>query len=1240
MKNRSFKRFIYQLLIALLALILSGIIYQLRHVTTDSRQYLDEFRSGFRMLEEEVGAELDAFVARYIDTEGEILKDAAYLKKLEQAFRDDGYVFVIYDGEMLEFWSHNALPKIYYVPPENVSGALEKPNGWYYYQQQIIDGRHFLLYCIVKQDFRYQNRFLVNRFHDKLPALEKLFFISDRTDEGYPVYDGHSNYLFSLVLRREAGLIQPAGILYALSLVFAIASLMIFVFSSFRYLSRLFHAGKRSLAIGGFILTLGFIRLISFWLQIPTVFYDGVMFSPGLYAASDLLPSLGDLFLNVTLISILAYFIYYNLRQFAVQPLDSKGTGSIMGFGLFTLIYLICGWSLYLIRGLVINSQLNLDVNFIFNLDIYSLIGFLIIGLIFFAFFFFSVLLCRLALSLLGSVHRFYAVSLFTFALLIVVTWIFREFSPTWWMLAIASILVFELDRRNKSAEKALASLVIALFLFSLVSTFALYQFNEEKDLEKRKTLVLQLASEQDPVAEFLFNEIEEALFNDNQLQNLVRRDPYNETAIYNYLQHHYFYDFWAKYDMQVTVCAPGEMLLIKPANIEQECSAFFYDYITAFGKETISDYFIYLDNNTGRNSYITKIPVSMGEDPEHVSEYHVYLEFDSKFIAREMGFPELLIDDAIDINRELINYSYATYKEGVLVNEFGPYVYGVDPGAYKIPENEFSLFEFDGYSHLMYQQDEETLLLISRPKRTLLEGVAPFSYLFITFFVLVIVFWLLVSKQKPSALLKMNFKRRVQYSMITILVVSALAIGGVSAWFIYNIYENKNLSVLNEKAHGVVQELEFTLADQRVLDYTMEYYLYDILLQYSNVFFTDINLYAPNGFLLASSRPKVFEEGLVGSKMNALAYLKVHNEKKSKFVHSEYIGKLEYLSAYTPLFNRYHELLAYVNLPYFAKEGEMRNEVTYFLVAFINIYLLLLVLAFVVALFISNYVTQPLQLIRDSMARVKLGRSNQKIQWTREDEIGSLIREYNRMIDELSVSAELLARSERESAWREMARQVAHEIKNPLTPMKLSVQYLEKAWNEKVPDWDDRLERFSKTMIEQIDNLSAIASEFSHFAQMPAGKNSLINLRTFVPEVLDLYKDFEKVNIHQKMPPGDEPMMVLADKNQLIRVFNNLIKNAMQAYEKQDTAYIEVRCREREDSYHIEVADQGCGIPKKLQHHIFNPYFTTKAKGMGLGLSMVKNIIESINGEVRFESKEGQGSTFVVVLPEARRVT
>jgi two-component system, NtrC family, nitrogen regulation sensor histidine kinase NtrY len=432
--------------------------------------------------------------------------------------------------------------------------------------------------------------------------------------------------------------------------------------------------------------------------------------------------------------------------------------------------------------------------------------------------------------------------------------------------------------------------------------------------------------------------------------------------------------------------------------------------------------------------------------------------------------------------------------------------------------------------------------------------------------------------------------------------IVSVLAIGGASALFILNVSSNKNLSFLSEKAHSILVETEMTLDIAGIDEFNERNrsYVTDLLLRQSNVFFTDINLYDNNGELISSSRPRVFEEGLAGTLMDPVAFFTMRNHQLNQFVHTESIGKLEYLSAYILLRNHYQELLGFINLPYFAKQSDLRDEMSYFLVAFINIYLLLLVIAIVVALFISNFVTQPLQLIRESLSKVQLGRINQKINWTRQDEIGGLVMEYNRMIDELAESADLLARSERETAWREMAKQVAHEIKNPLTPMRLNIQYLEKAWKEKTPDWEERLARFTKTMVEQIDNLALIAGAFSDFAKMPEGHNHVLDFRQFLPEALDLFNDTDRASINITMPHADQPLLVRADKSQLIRVMNNLVNNAIQAYPKHAEAQVDILCQREGGDIYVEVKDYGCGIPETLKSNIFSPNFTTKTRRDG----------------------------------------
>jgi nitrogen fixation/metabolism regulation signal transduction histidine kinase len=264
--------------------------------------------------------------------------------------------------------------------------------------------------------------------------------------------------------------------------------------------------------------------------------------------------------------------------------------------------------------------------------------------------------------------------------------------------------------------------------------------------------------------------------------------------------------------------------------------------------------------------------------------------------------------------------------------------------------------------------------------------------------------------------------------------------------------------------------------------------------------------------------------------------------------------------------------------------------------------------------------------------SEIKLGQKYEKIEHVSNDEIGGLVNEYNRMVSELEKSVEMLAKSERESAWREMAKQIAHEINNPLTPMKLSVQHLQRAWTDKNERFEEYLDRISKTLIDEIDNLSAIATEFSNFAKMPNAINQRIDLIAKIQNVVNLFINNE-VDFNLDFSENTD-ILIYADKEQISRVFINLFKNAIQSVEKNKTPSITIRLQTDNTFVTIAVKDNGKGIPKEMKDKLFRPNFTTKSSGMGLGLAIVKNIIESCGGLITYETEEDKGTTFVIKLP------
>lgn len=522
---------------------------------------------------------------------------------------------------------------------------------------------------------------------------------------------------------------------------------------------------------------------------------------------------------------------------------------------------------------------------------------------------------------------------------------------------------------------------------------------------------------------------------------------------------------------------------------------------------------------------------------------------------------------------------------------------------------------------------------MLSKPNGGLIAKITFFSYLF-TFFSLLLLL-ILFSRQLylGSFLKNFSLKYRIQVLLVSIVLASLALFGGGTIYYINQQFENKNRENISEKIQSVLMEIENKLAPEKVLNADMADYSAYIMKKLSSVFFTDINLYDAAGNLYASSQSKIFDEGLTSKKINPEAFLQIAILGKTEFIHDERIGKLNYLSAYVPLKNVDGKLLAYLNLPYFAKQSELEKEISGFLVAIINIYVLLFALSIITAIFISSYVTKPLKLIQEKLSNIKLGKANEPIEWEDNDEIGSLVSEYNRMIAELAKSADLLAKSERESAWREMAKQVAHEIKNPLTPMKLSVQHLKRIWEDNAPDMDQKIHHFTNKLIEQIDTLSTIATEFANFAKMPKATIETLNVQYILLSSIALFEDIENLNIEFKNEITKE-VFVLADKEQLLRVFNNLLKNAIQAIPENKKGEIKVALQESNKNIIIRIADNGSGINAAVIDKIFVPNFTTKTGGMGLGLAIVKNIVDGIGGTIWFETVKEKGSIFYVSLP------
>ena len=469
----------------------------------------------------------------------------------------------------------------------------------------------------------------------------------------------------------------------------------------------------------------------------------------------------------------------------------------------------------------------------------------------------------------------------------------------------------------------------------------------------------------------------------------------------------------------------------------------------------------------------------------------------------------------------------------------------------------------------------------------------------------------------------------RIYLSMVMLIVISLLIIGAFTSYFFKNQNDVYHLSRLQRKEQSVMLALKYFVIDEDIDEVNNS--LNKKLVELANINNLDLNIYNEFGVLLYTTIIDEDTKEMLAKETISSAIIDSVVTTVDPIIVEELLDDQTYLSTYFMLENQSGKPMAVVNIPYLKDSRRTSEDMGAFINTLIQVSLLLFVGASLVAFFLSNYITKSLQAVSLRMKETKLTGENPYLEWESDDEIGDLVSNYNRMLDELQVSADRLAKSERESAWKEMAKQVAHEIKNPLTPMRLNIQHLQRSIMDKPDEIQDRLNNFSKVMLEQIDTLSRISSEFSNFAKMPRPEMETLNISDTVKSAVDLYANTPNVAVVLR-DETQGSQTVSADRKQLIRSLSNLIMNAIQAIPKEKEGRVEVALFVENEQLNITVTDNGKGISIEEKDKIFEPYFTTKSSGTGLGLAMVKNILHEFNAEIDFESEVGVGTTFKVV--------
>lgn len=1159
----------------------------------------------------------------------------------------DFYLF-FYKGDWETFWTTDQIAfDNSEMPQRDEKSVFRKLQSGYYevirQELGVQDGsRDYVLGLIpVKEEYYVTNPYLPNHYY-QLPRISNHYVINTQ-GYGLPIYNTDGKLLFSI--QYEKGITGNApgwlgGIFFGLAII------CIFIFMN---LLAVF-IGDKTRKWWGFLFLCVFLiitRLVSWLTPFPFDYSHYRLFDATVYASNLVLRSLGDLLIDV---SLAAWIIMYvrtqlsdNMRVPSMAQPRRYASMFVLGISVYYASLLVAA----IIQGLVINSKISFDVTDLFSLNAFSIVGFIILGLLAFCFFFFSLIINDLLDQLSDHQHNLkYTV----FGITGIIWLIIQLFHTTQgytvgiMIWAIFYFYILDVSRERLGKELHLPQFILWLLILTVSVTALLVQFNNQREMGGRMQLAIKLSKQKDPTLEFNLGMLDTSIVRDSQIIAYYRNPDNQDEA---YLSHHlrstYFPNLQNKYDLRFFYYDDAGATMGSSDTVDRKAN---FDLMLLHGSEPTSvPNLFYHEVSFTDFSYIARLRLL---DPGIDSTLgYLYYQLKPKAIKQETLYPKLLMKSEDNQFQNKLNvYSYAVYDHLKLVYNRNDYPFPLHLSMKDVPLNEFRFTTDGGYSLLWYKPAKDKLVVVVRHSRMFLEAITLFAYMFCIFLLLILIFrivrFLVRSRMKPKVLKEFfNFSMRTRVHAIIIFIVVfvfiILAFSTIS--FFIRRYNAEHREQLSSGMNILLTSIQRSFQDYRPFnenesleDPVFQAGLRQRIQDIADTHGVDINIYDLDGNLRISTQNLIYENGLLSYKMDPTAYYKLIYLHQVQVIQKEQVGNLQFLSSYAAIRDDKGQTLAIFNQPYFASQVDLKQEISNFLVTLINLNAFIFLLSGLLALLLTNSITRSFTLIREKLKEVNLSGTNEEIPWNRDDEIGELVKEYNKMVQQLSVSAEALAKSEREGAWREMARQVAHEIKNPLTPMKLSLQHLQRAIDQDSPRAYKLTKEVAGTLIEQIEHLSQIASDFSAFANITYANNESVLLSEILQTVTMLHNGYEQVNVRYRN--SEDSLYVYADRTQLNRLFTNLILNAMQSIPEGRGGRVDVSTKTSETTVTVQVADNGTGIPEDIRSKIFTPNFTTKSSGTGLGLAMCKNIVEQMQGSIWFETTDGKGTTFFVTLP------
>lgn len=1121
-------------------------------------------------------------------------------------------IYYVYKADKLIFWSGNELVNI---PVESSEWKYYvTPNAHVLAKSVLVKKYKIVSYILIKYNFPYENNDLSNDFASGFNLNKEINIVQGNSNDKFAIHNRNQSksYIFTLQPPENTKLFNDNWAKIA-SILFALVFLILFyLYARFPFLLKKTHISSVEFLIISFTMFLTVAVCLIF--DIPSTFFQNNVFTSFHYAS--------PLLATLTHLSLFTFYVFSTIFLFSYSV--KKGiSGNFRYIKNTVLLILPATFYLlmfYILIGLVYNSGTDLNILSVSNLKATSLWNhflLLIWGIGYMLLFIKTHTTVKKQIGLL----EVFKIDIFLLILVVLLSvLLFKDYASKviFYYVILTIVLYLPNIFRNLMHSTWYLSLFFAFFTLFIVNNSV--KMSSDKKLSQYRLLAENLyyneSSQEEKITETMFLDLDKELITDNHFKaTAIHPDSVLKTN--EYLNERYLRGYWTKFEMKLISSFPL-------TDVDKS----YRELISTYGNKIGKSHFYKIKSATTDMTYLGFYKMAKN----NTDSVNVFLEFYLRSNYKSYSYPSLLIQSPPTIQTKLA-LSTARYTHKNLIYSSGKINFPRNGKWINEKNDDFFVQDFAGSRHYIYAPSKYNLMLVSEANiPNAFSYFLYYLYTYVAFLLICLTFiWLhnIIDRREKIVY---NLTSKLFISFITLMVICFAAIFYVSYGYIQKKYKEKQLTDIGLKKNYIQNALQEKYYWDQKLDSNITAKLNFDLQDLSYTYQTDINVYDNSGNLIATSQAAIFSKKITGKNISPKPYFS-NNSNTAQY---EHIGKLEYLAVYTDFYNGEFLPIGYISIPQFLSKDEYNADVQSFLVVIAHITLIIIILFTLISIFIGKKLTSPLRIIENRLKDIHLGKENKKIDYKGTDEIGQLVMQYNRTVDELERSAHLLATSERESAWRIMARQVAHEINNPLTPMKLTIQQLQRTKKMNSEHFESYFDKSTATLIEQIENLTKIASSFSTFARLPEPEFEKVDVAKNISLVVQLFSsNNEKIEVTYE--GEEEGIFAYTDREQLIQVFNNLLKNGLQAIPKNKKGEIQVKLSSTKKNIYITFKDNGNGIPEEIKDKVFVPNFTTKTTGTGLGLAICKNILQASKGDISFESIENNGTVFIVSLPKMK---